>query len=61
VSGVVEEAAFRDYMQRGLEPFGVERAVLATSLVFTLLRTSTNGTEKSLTYLLPGLHRLRSE
>jgi membrane protease YdiL (CAAX protease family) len=37
VSGVVEEAAFRGYMQRGLEAFGVERAVLTTSLVFTLL------------------------
>lgn len=36
VSGVVEEAAYRGYMQRGLEPFGVERAVLVTSLVFTL-------------------------
>jgi membrane protease YdiL (CAAX protease family) len=36
VSGVVEEAAFRGYMQRGLEPFGVERAVLVTSAVFTL-------------------------
>jgi membrane protease YdiL (CAAX protease family) len=36
VSGVVEEAAFRGYMQRGLEPFGIERAVLVTSLVFTL-------------------------
>lgn len=36
VSGVVEEAAFRGYMQRALEPFGVERAVLVTSLVFTL-------------------------
>lgn len=37
VSGVVEEAAFRGYMQRGLEAFGVERAVLTTSLVFTLM------------------------
>lgn len=37
VSGVVEEAAFRGYMQRGLEAFGVERAVLTTSVVFTLL------------------------
>ena len=37
VSGVVEEAAFRGYMQRGLEAYGVERAVLVTSLVFTLL------------------------
>ena len=36
VSGVIEEAAFRGYMQRGLEPFGVERAVLVTSAVFTL-------------------------
>ena len=37
VSGVVEEAAFRGYMQRGLEAFGAERAVLVTSVVFTLL------------------------
>jgi membrane protease YdiL (CAAX protease family) len=37
VSGVVEEAAYRGYMQRGLEPFGIERAVLVTSLVFTLM------------------------
>ena len=37
VSGVVEEAAFRGYMQRGLEAFGAERAVLITSVVFTLL------------------------
>ena len=36
VSGVVEEAAYRGYMQRGLEPLGVERAVLVTSAVFTL-------------------------
>jgi membrane protease YdiL (CAAX protease family) len=37
VSGVVEEAAFRGYMQRGLETFGAERAVLVTSVVFALL------------------------
>ena len=37
VSGVVEEAAFRGYMQRGLEPFGTERAVVVTSVVFTLV------------------------
>jgi membrane protease YdiL (CAAX protease family) len=37
VSGVVEEAAFRGYMQRGLEPYGRERAVLITSAIFTLV------------------------
>ena len=37
VSGVVEEAAFRGYMQRGLESFGAQRAVLVTSVVFSLL------------------------
>lgn len=37
VSGVVEEAAFRGYMQRGLEPYGRERAVLVTSAIFTLV------------------------
>ena len=37
VSGIVEEAAFRGYMQRGLERFGVHRAVLITSVVFVLV------------------------
>jgi membrane protease YdiL (CAAX protease family) len=37
VSGVVEEAAFRGYMQRSLEPYGAERAVLITSVAFTLV------------------------
>ena len=36
VSGVVEEAAFRGYMQRGLERFGVHRAILITSVIFVL-------------------------
>ena len=53
VSGVVEEAAFRGYMQRGLEPFGVERAVLATSVVFTLLH-AVHGLE-SLLLVGPGI------
>jgi len=37
VSGIDEEAAFRGYMQRGLERFGVHRAILITSAVFTLV------------------------
>ncbi len=37
VSGIVEEAAFRGYMQRGLERFGVHRAILITSVIFVLV------------------------
>lgn len=37
VSGIVEEAAFRGYMQRGLERFGAHRAILVTSVVFVLV------------------------
>lgn len=37
VSGIVEEAAFRGYMQRGLERIGVHRAILITSAAFTLI------------------------
>ena len=37
VSGIVEEAAFRGYMQRGLERFGAHRAILITSVVFVLV------------------------
>jgi membrane protease YdiL (CAAX protease family) len=36
VSGVVEEAAFRGYMQTGLERYGPQSAILITSTVFTL-------------------------
>ena len=37
VSGVVEEAAYRGYMQRGLERFGSGTAIVVTSIVFTLV------------------------
>ena len=47
VSGVVEEAAFRGYMQSHLERIGPTFAILVTSAVFTLLH-ATHG----LTYLI---------
>ncbi|MGD9965876.1 MAG: lysostaphin resistance A-like protein [Hyphomonadaceae bacterium] len=47
VAGVVEEAAFRGYMQRHLERIGPTFAILATSTVFTLAH-ATHG----LNYLL---------
>jgi membrane protease YdiL (CAAX protease family) len=53
VAGVVEEMAFRGYMQRHLERIGPTFAILMTSAVFTLLH-ATHG----LTYLLtlgPGI------
>lgn len=53
VAGVVEETAFRGYMQRHLERIGPMFAILATSAVFTLAH-ATHG----LTYLLtlgPGI------
>ncbi len=53
VAGVVEEVAFRGYMQRHLERIGPTFAILVTSAVFTLLHAS-----QGLTYLLtfaPGL------
>jgi membrane protease YdiL (CAAX protease family) len=53
VAGVVEEMAFRGYMQRHLEPIGPTFAILVTSAVFTLLHAS-----QGLTYLLafaPGI------
>jgi len=37
VSGVTEEAAFRGYMQRGLERFGAGHALVASAAVFTLV------------------------
>jgi len=36
VSGVTEEAAFRGYMQRGLERYGPQTAILVSALVFAL-------------------------
>jgi len=36
VSGVIEEAAFRGYMQRGLERHGTGRAIVVTALAFAL-------------------------
>jgi membrane protease YdiL (CAAX protease family) len=36
VSGVVEEVAFRGYMQSGLERFGAGTAIVVTSVVFVL-------------------------
>jgi membrane protease YdiL (CAAX protease family) len=53
VAGVVEEMAFRGYMQRHLERIGPTFAILVTSAVFTLL----HGTQ-GLTYLIafaPGI------
>lgn len=53
VAGVVEEMAFRGYMQRHLERIGPTFAILVTSAVFTLLHAS-----QGLTYLLtfaPGI------
>jgi membrane protease YdiL (CAAX protease family) len=46
VAGVVEEMAFRGYMQRHLERIGPTFAILVTSAVFTLLHIS-----QGLTYL----------
>jgi membrane protease YdiL (CAAX protease family) len=53
VAGVVEEMAFRGYMQRHLERIGPTFAILVTSAVFTLLHIS-----QGLAYLLafgPGI------
>jgi len=53
VAGVVEEMAFRGYMQRHLERIGPTFAILVTSAVFALLHVS-----QGLAYLLtfaPGL------
>ena len=53
VAGVVEEMAFRGYMQSHLERVGPTFAVLVTSAIFTLLHAS-----QGLTYLLtfaPGI------
>jgi membrane protease YdiL (CAAX protease family) len=40
VAGVVEEAAFRGYMQSQLERFGPALAIVVTSVVFTLAHAS---------------------
>jgi len=53
VAGVVEEAAFRGYMQRGLERFGPGRAIVVTSIVFALVH-GVHGWE-SLVLLGPGI------
>ncbi len=53
VSGVVEEVAFRGYMQSRLERFGAGPAILVTSLVFTLFH-GVHGAE-ALLLLGPGL------
>lgn len=53
VAGVVEEAAFRGYMQSHLERIGPSFAILVTSAVFTLLHAT-----QGVTYLLafaPGI------
>lgn len=53
VAGVVEEMAFRGYMQRHLERIGPTFAIMVTSAVFTLLHVS-----QGFTYLLmfgPGI------
>jgi CAAX protease family protein len=47
VAGVVEEAAFRGYMQSHLERIGPTFAILVTSVAFTLIHAS-----HGLTYLL---------
>jgi membrane protease YdiL (CAAX protease family) len=47
VAGVVEEMAFRGYMQRHLERIGPTFAIMVTSAVFTLLHIT-----QGLTYLL---------
>jgi len=53
VSGVVEEAAFRGYMQSGLERFGAGTAIVATSIVFVLFHAVHGGA--ALLLLGPGL------
>jgi membrane protease YdiL (CAAX protease family) len=53
VAGVVEEMAFRGYMQRHLERIGPTFAILVTSAVFTLLH-ATQGLAYLLTFA-PGL------
>jgi len=52
VSGVVEEMAFRGYMQSQLERFGPALAIVVTSIVFTLIH-ATHGLQ-ALLVLAPG-------
>jgi membrane protease YdiL (CAAX protease family) len=47
VAGVVEEVAFRGYMQRHLERIGPTFAIMVTSAVFTLLHIT-----QGVTYLM---------
>ena len=53
VSGVVEEAAYRGYMQRGLERFGAGTAIVVQAFVFTLVH-GVHGFE-TLLFLGPGI------
>jgi CAAX protease family protein len=53
VSGVIEEAAFRGYMQRGLERYGQQTAILVSALVFALVH-GVHGLEHLL-FLGPGI------
>ena len=53
VSGVVEEVAFRGYMQRGLERFGPATAIVVTSIVFVFAHL-THGWQM-IVFLGPGI------
>lgn len=53
VSGVIEEVAFRGYMQSRLERFGAGTAIIVTSIVFTLFHGIHGG--QALLLLGPGL------
>ena len=53
VSGVVEEVAFRGYMQRGLERFGSATAIVVTSIVFVFAHL-THGWQM-IVFLGPGI------
>lgn len=53
VSGVVEEAAYRGYMQIGLDRFGPEKAIMISALVFALVH-AVHGWQQ-LVFLGPGI------
>ena len=53
VAGVVEEAAYRGYMQRGLERFGAGTAIVVSALAFALAH-GVHGLE-TLVFLGPGI------
>lgn len=53
VSGVIEEAGFRGYMQRGLERYGSPTAIVVSALVFALVH-GVHGLE-TLLFLGPGI------